>query len=159
MDTDIAIESTILDFLRGSLKDGDTTTRKERVFEFFKSHQDVCKPSPFFKKTFTLQQKSGDGPDEVFATFSPFHLAIVFLADMKDLGEKMKLTEILNQRMIEDKGFAREALFTQVDNENLFNKVEERFPLTHSQDLDVSFKACFSHLLVTICSGAPVPLV
>ena len=127
-DTDIAIESITLDFLKGSLKDGNVEIRKERVFDFFKSHQDVCKPSPRFRKKFPLQQKSGGGgygvplQQDVFATFSPFHLAVIF---MKELDEKMKLMGILKQRMIQDKDFARDALFTEVDNQDLFNKVSK----------------------------------
>ena len=129
----IDIESITLDFLRGRLIDrpqyGDRKILKERVLEFFKSHQDLCKPSPSFKKRFALQRKSGGGPDvppeqEVFATFSPFHLAVIFLAGMKDSdGEKTKLIDILKKRMIGDKEFARDALFSQVDNNDLFTKV------------------------------------
>ena len=124
------METITLDFLRGNLKDGDgdKKIRKERVFEFFKSDRDVCKPC--FRKSFPLQGKSGGGgPDvplqqEVFANFTPFHLAVVFLAGMRDKeGDKTKLIEILKQRMIEDKEFAQDALFTEVDNEDLFNKV------------------------------------
>ena len=126
-DNVIAIESITLEFLRGTLKYGDTEVQKERVFEFFKSDPDVCKPSPSFRKRFTLDRKSL-GPDvpprlDVFATFSPFHLAIIFLADKKELEEKRKLVDIVQQRMMEDKEFGRDALFAEVDNENLFNKV------------------------------------
>ena len=130
-DKDIAIESITLDFLRGRLKDGNVEIRKERVFDFFKSHQDVCKPSPLFRKRFTLQQKSGGGgygvpqQQDVFATFSSFHLAVIFLSNIREPDEKMKLMGILKQRMIEDKDFARDALFTEVDNQDLFNKVSK----------------------------------
>ena len=127
-DTDIAIESITLDFLRGTLKDGDTELRKRRVFDFFKSHPDVHKPSLSFRKKFTLDQKRAAPAvplhRDVFATFSPFHLAIMFLADMQQLDDdKRMLIDILKQRMIEDKEFARDALFTEVDNEDLFDKV------------------------------------
>ena len=127
-DNDIAIELITLDFLRGALKHGNTEIQKERMFEFFKSDPDVCKPTPCFRKRFKLDQKSLGEPGvpqqlDVFAAFSPVHLAIVFLADMKDLEEKTKLVDILNQRMIQDKEFARDVFFTEVDNEDLFNKV------------------------------------
>ena len=127
-DTDIAIESITLDFLRGTLKDGDTEIRKRRVFDFFKSHPDVHKPSLSFRKKFTLDQKRAAPAvplhQDVFVTFSPFHLAIMFLADMQELDDdKRMLIDILKQRMIEDKEFARDALFTEVDNEDLFDKV------------------------------------
>ena len=128
-DTDIAIESITLDFLRGTLKDGDTELRKTRVFDFFKSDPDVHKPSPSFRKKFPLDQKRASPPAvplhrDVFVTFSPFHLAIIFLADMQELDDdKRRLIDILKQRMIEDKEFARDALFTEVDNEHLFDKV------------------------------------
>ena len=127
-------ETIILDFLRGNLNDvyWDIEIPKEKVFEFFKSHQDVCKPGKTrTRKRFTLQRKSGGGgpgvplQQDVFVNFSPFHLAVVFLAGVTSdkTSDKTKLIEILKQRMIEDKEFAQDALFTEVDNEDLFNKV------------------------------------
>ena len=126
-DNMIAIESITLDYLRGTLKHGDTKLRKERVLEFFKSNSDVCKPTPYFQKKFTIHQKKA-GPfvplqRDVFATFSPFHLAVMFLKDMNDLADKRRLVDILKQRMVEDKEFARDAFFTEVNNEGLFNQV------------------------------------
>ena len=157
------METVTLDFLRGNLKDGDVhrdgdiKIRKERVFEFFKSDRDVCKPC--FRKSFPLQRKSGGGgPDvplqqEVFANFTPFHLAVVFLAGMRDKeSDKTKLIEILKQRMIEDKEFAQDALFTEVDNEDLFNKVSKTyFPHPRKYETESTVQPSYPWLGIFIC--------
>ena len=105
----ISTKLLVLDFLRENIKEGNIEKRKERVYKFFKEApnaqvpEDVCKPSVDFRKKFILQQKKS-GPEvpqskDVFASFSPFHMAIMFLPSMNNLEEKNKLSEILKSRM------------------------------------------------------------
>ena len=129
----ISTKLLVLDFLRENIKEDNIEKRKERVYEFFKEApnaqvpEDVCKPSVDFRKKFILQQKKS-GPEvpqskDVFASFSPFHMAVMCLPSMNNIEEKNKLSEILKSRMKKDKNFAKDALFTEVDNGGLFSEV------------------------------------
>ena len=86
---------------------------QERVAEYYRTSRSACTPNEtFFKKEFRLEPLK---PNEciiqdktIFTVFSSVHMAIIF--------DDPEIHRILKERMVGDKKFAEEVLFTKTQN-------------------------------------------